>query len=120
QIVAVDAPPVGAVAEPVTTSATYDAWGRLATLTDPSGATTSVERDGAGRVVARVDPLGARDSYAYDAVGNLVGHTDRRGVASTFAYDALGRQVRADYGVGVGGQAESTISYAYDLASRRV
>jgi len=94
---------------------TYDAAGRIATLTDRSGNVTTIARNGAGAVTAIVgpygqstpigldangyvasitDPAGGTSSMIYTADGLLTQFTDPRGSASQITYTATGEMVR--------------------------
>jgi RHS repeat-associated protein len=93
----------------------YDAQGRLISITDGDGNITSIERDALGNPTAIVAPFGQRTELALDANGylasvrNPAGETyrmtytadglltefkDPRGHASTMAYDDLGRLLK--------------------------
>lgn len=96
----------------ITHSFTYDAAGRIATITDGDGNLTTVERDGSGNVTGILSPFTQRTvlnldsngylasatnpakettSMAYTADGLLTAFTNPRGFSSQIAYDALGR-----------------------------
>jgi len=64
----------------------YDAAGRLASLTGPEGDLTTYTRDAVGRVVQRQTPSGLT-TFGYDANGNLTAQILPNGVASSYAYD---------------------------------
>ncbi|WP_406384088.1 DUF6531 domain-containing protein [Streptomyces sp. NBC_00117] len=69
---------------------TYDAAGRIASLTSATS-TLSVERDVIGRVVAEtVD--GRTTRFAYDAVGRRVSRTTPSGAVTHYSYDAVGNR----------------------------
>lgn len=68
-----------------TVTATYDAHGNLATLTDypdpvaqPAGRTTTFGYDAAGNLTASTDPRSERTQYTYDALGRVQTVTDAR------------------------------------------
>ncbi|WP_435212528.1 RHS repeat-associated core domain-containing protein [Streptomyces sp. bgisy034] len=97
-----------------TTVLGYDANGNLTTLTDARGNTTTWAYDDADRPETATDPLGAQAVFEYDAAGFLTKATSRSGTSATADYDLLGRPTTTKYGVGTSGQAESTVTYAYD------
>ncbi len=95
---------------------TYDAAGRLATVTDGDNNATTIERDADGRPKVIVGPFGQRTmlelnpdgflkravspagetmGFAYTPQGLLTGVTQPGGQTSSYAYDALGRLIRA-------------------------
>jgi len=78
-----------------TTSAVYDAFGRMIQTTDANNKVRSTTYDRAGRVKEVFDALGNKTTYGYDARGNTVSITNRMtpGKATTFAYSAFNRQV---------------------------
>ncbi|MCY7418534.1 MAG: hypothetical protein LH650_08575, partial [Chloroflexi bacterium] len=90
-----------------TVLASYDAAGRLISVTDPTGNTTEFEWDALDRSVGRVDALGGRTTWKYDPDGNLVSVTDPLGNTTTYTYsdlqwlatktDPLGRNETYDY-----------------------
>lgn len=126
----------GTGAEASTTSRvlSYDALGRLATASHPSG-TQLFSYDGWGNRTGSKGPAG--DSTAtFDAVGQLTNRTDAAGsvsfdwspggrltsmknnnqLSSTFAYDAAG--LLANRTNGGGTAAATTSSYAHDATGR--
>ncbi|MEW2634830.1 LamG-like jellyroll fold domain-containing protein [Streptomyces sp. NPDC048389] len=65
---------------PRTTTMTYDAYGRMATRTDPGGETVSFEYDVYGNKVKETDPDGTVNTYTFDGEGrplttNLLNYT---------------------------------------------
>ena len=72
-----------------TTSLTWDALGRPATMTDALGNSASFEWNAAGRLLAQVFPDGRRVEMAYDANGNVVSLTPPGGAAHGFAYTPI-------------------------------
>lgn len=102
-------------------SFTYDAAGRLASVTDGDGNVTTIERDGSGNPTAIVAPFGQRTTLsldtngylasvtnpagepvqlAYTADGLLTSFTDPRSNTSRMTYDALGRFIRDEDAAG--------------------
>ena len=109
--------------------ATYDAFGRVATSTDRTGATTTYAYDTLGHVVTVTDALGNGQSSTYDAFGRVHTSTDARGDVTTYAYNDALRSVAVTTAEGITttttanaeGQVHSitdgagnTTSYAYD------
>jgi RHS repeat-associated protein len=91
---------------------TYDAAGRLASVTDRNGNVTTVQRDGVGNPIAIVGPCGQRTvltvsasgylesatspsgataQMTYTSDGLLTGVTNPRGQATQYTYDSNGR-----------------------------
>lgn len=62
-----------------TTSYGYDELDNLISRTDPRNNTTSYGYDAVGRVIETVDPLGRRITHAYDPEGNLTETVTARG-----------------------------------------
>jgi RHS repeat-associated protein len=95
---------------------TYDAGGRLTTVTDGDNNATTIEHDGNGHPTAIVGPFGQRTilelnadgflerlvspageamTLTYTPEGLLTSVTHPGGQTSTYAYDAIGRLIRA-------------------------
>lgn len=85
-----------------TTSYTYDAFGRVATLTDPAGAVTTTEYDGFGQPIRRIDAEDNEFTYTYTTARHQLATTTVRGftgdggaprevVLESRAYDPAGR-----------------------------
>ena len=55
-----------------TTTNTYDAYGDLASVTDPQGNVTKYTYDALGDRVTAANPAGVTTTYAYDATGKLL------------------------------------------------
>ena len=77
----------------VTNTYSYDALGRLVSVTDGRGNTTHTEYNAFGQQSASVDALSNRTSYAYDQFGRLVSVTNALGVKTVVEYDLRGRKV---------------------------
>jgi YD repeat-containing protein len=99
---------------------TYDARGRLATITQGSGAesrTTTFSYNAAGFVSSVTDALGRRIGFAYDGAGRMLSQTLADGRAISFAYDAYGN---ATHTYTANGELQSrtdpsgTTTYTYD------
>ncbi|HND60305.1 MAG TPA: RHS repeat-associated core domain-containing protein [Opitutaceae bacterium] len=96
----------------LTTTATYDAAGNLATLVDPNGQVTKVtpgivvaanDRSGRGtlyrfdagyRLLSATDAAGGKTEYRYDAHGNVIEIIDPLLRSTRFGYDAQGNVVQ--------------------------
>ena len=101
-----------------TTTRTYDALNRLASVTDERGNTTTYEYDaGCGcsdRVTKVTDPLGHATVTAYDANGRRSSVTDANGHTTSFVYDVRGHVIETDYPDG------TSTHEAYDPRGRRI
>jgi RHS repeat-associated protein len=112
---------------------TYDAAGRVTTVTTAGGGRRLFEYDPAGRLVAVVDPLGGRTRYRWsevdtivetinplggvtarrhDEVGRVLEERDPLGRVQRWAYDAAGRMISHADGSG------RTRTWTYDRAGR--
>ena len=93
-------------------NATWDGFGRLATVTDGVGNTVTYTYDNADRITkVHNSAAGTTDvSYTYDALGRLTKRVDGVGT-TTYGYDDLGHLTSTSNSYGGG-----TISYTYDLA----
>jgi RHS repeat-associated protein len=98
-----------------TTSYTYDAAERIASLADPAGGTFTYSYDAAGRQVGLTRPNGITDTTTYDPAGNM-----------TTLHSMLGQTLvhEADYTYNPAGLQASltttagTTNYAYDTANQ--
>ncbi|HLH56401.1 MAG TPA: hypothetical protein VKY92_22630, partial [Verrucomicrobiae bacterium] len=72
---------------------TYDAFGRIRTLTDVSGYVVILDYDNLNRVTRVTYPDATFDQYSYNFL-DCVAYQDRAGRLSSFAYDNL-RQLRS-------------------------
>lgn len=97
----------------VTTYITYDANGRLLSLTDPNGLVISLAYDSRGRLTQKTVG-GNTTTYSYDAAGNLLKVTQPTGVAISYTYDAAHRLT--DITDGLGGK----IHYTLDAMDNRI
>ena len=89
----------------VASSSSYDASGRVISVTRPGGAVTKTTYDGSGNVATLTDARGAVTRFGYDAAGHLltttvVGYVDpvvkaapRDVVVERLGYDGAGRVV---------------------------
>ena len=73
------------------TTLTYDADGRLATITAPLALTTSFGHDADGHLTTTTSPDGRVIGYGYDSNGNLTSVTPPGKSAHTFAYNAVNK-----------------------------
>ena len=87
---------------------TYDAHHNLLTATNAQG-TTTITYDAADRVASIGYPNGLGLSYAYDAAGRRTRMTDQAGYAVIYAFDAAGRLASVKDGSGL-----ALVTYAND------
>ncbi len=80
---------------PLTTTYTYDDWGRLTEVTDPSGGVTLYEFDLDGRPVEVAHANGTTTSYDYDTAGHTIdlAHADSSGTLLGWSYDWQGSEL---------------------------
>jgi len=101
----------------VTTFNSYDAAGRLLSVTDPRGVVTTYTYSTRGWVtgVTETPPVGAArtTTYTYDKVGQLITATLPGGLALTFVYDAAHDLKSVTDSLG------NQIVYAYDSRGNR-
>jgi YD repeat-containing protein len=90
-------------------SSSYDTQDRLSTATDIRGLTSSISYDVYGRVASRFTPdstvssVGVQVNYQYDAAGRLTQSTEQaNGLSKTVehTYDAFGRQIESRISTG--------------------
>lgn len=79
----------GSGADARTYTSLYDAQNRLIGLTDPLSRTVSYSYDAAGRLARTAHPGGSTVAFAYDANGNLSAISPPERAASTFDYTAV-------------------------------
>ncbi len=125
----------------LTTTATYDAAGNLATLVDPTGQVTKVlpgitvaasDRSGRGlvyrfdagyRLLSTVGGAGEKTEYRYDARGNLIEIIDPLQRSTRIEYDAQGNAVTVTDPVGLVSRFEydlrNNLTAAADPLGRR-
>ena len=94
-----------------TTTRTYDALGRLWTVTYADGGKVTYTYDAGNRVTSQVDTVGGTINRVYDLLDRLTSETTAQGSVS-YTYDADSRRT----GMTVSGQAP--VTYAYDIADR--
>jgi len=125
--------------EDVISSATYDAWGRTISTTDPDGVgatttyatnmtdvastadgvgnVTTYAYDPAGRRTSVTSPLGEMTTTAYDLAGHAVSVTDPNGIQNTSTYThglLVSSVANSVSGGGTSGTANLTTNYTYD------
>ncbi|WP_438003268.1 PAAR-like domain-containing protein [Sorangium sp. So ce321] len=76
-----------------TERSTYDAMGRLASLTDAMGRSFSLKRREDGAILEVRDPAGARYTFDVGADGQMLERTDPLGAKTRYEYDKRGRVV---------------------------
>jgi RHS repeat-associated protein len=94
----------------------YDAAGRLASVTDPDSNVTSYHYDSANRLDYSTDPRGKTVNYSYYDDNKLKSITDELNQLRTFTYDAANRLLTEQWKNGA--QVLYTATYAYDSANR--
>jgi RHS repeat-associated protein len=96
----------------------YDAMSRLSSITDARGKQTTFHYDAFGRVDQVTYPGSpvAVERFTYFPTGRVKTRTDRKGVVTTYTYDELGRLSQRSPSDGSGTFA----SFNYDLADRVV
>ena len=99
-------------------SFTYDAAGRLASLTLPPGS-ISYQYDLAGRLAKVSDWLGDFAIYKYDAAGLVTGVSISAGPVTAYQYDTAGN-LRALIGAGTDGAVIAGYRYTLDPNGNRV
>jgi len=75
----------------ISTQNLYDAFGRVASVTDGNGNTTRYDYDKRGLVTTTTDALNQQHITTYDAFGRSLTQTDVRGNTTIYSYDDAGR-----------------------------
>ncbi len=91
------------LAEPVTTSFTYDSDNNVTSITNALGNTTTFIFDLAGNLIRVTNALGDSSSFAYDSQGRQAIFTDFNGNKTVFTYDdsqSTNQPVRITYAGG--------------------
>jgi YD repeat-containing protein len=91
----------GAGRKNIATSATYDAFGRLATSTDGNGNERKVDYDRMGHVVRTTDSLNRSQQTAYDVFGRVVTQTDALLRQTKYTYNAANHSMTLETPEGV-------------------
>ncbi|HTT40226.1 MAG TPA: DUF6531 domain-containing protein, partial [Burkholderiales bacterium] len=87
----------------------YDANGRLVSITNRAGLRQTLSYDGTGHVISVQDPVGRTLSFTYDWFGRIATVTDPAGGVYSYTYDdSLFSLVSVTYPDG------SVVSYVYD------
>ncbi|MDR1764057.1 MAG: FG-GAP-like repeat-containing protein, partial [Dysgonamonadaceae bacterium] len=107
-----DGQPTSIVApDNVTTSFTYDSYGRQLKIIDPSAGTRTYTYDAAGNIASEKNANGKTITYAYDAYNRLTTKTSPE-FTTTYVYDAYGRQTSESSTNGC------SVAYTYDAYGR--
>jgi YD repeat-containing protein len=77
-------------------SFTYNAQGNVTqkgikTYTSTTNLTTSYSYDSYGRITSETNPLGFTTSYTYNTAGRLASEVNHKGQSRTYSYDSFGR-----------------------------
>lgn len=119
----------------ISTSATYDVFGRKLTETGENGATTFYRYNAYGSPVEIIYPNGSKELFSYEKDGSLASKTGRDGLTIQYKYDCLGRILSKTYGdnlaqesfvyssFGLLSETDKegfTKSYSYDGAGRKI
>lgn len=124
------APTPSALSPSLTETRTYNAQGKLVTVTDASGNTTRTDYDAFGRVIARTDALDRTTRYSYDVKKGAAGCTACNassmptivtlpsGRKTQRVYDADKRLIEETTAYGTPNAA--TTKHQYDLAGNLV
>lgn len=92
------------------TSYSYDALGRIISVTDAAGHTTTYDYDTFGNIIRITDPTGTTETYTWNqSTGFLAGYTDRAGRDYEYNTDVLGRLTLLRYVRIIEGEDESTL-----------
>ncbi len=86
----IDCPAPGAPSVPHTTETTYDAKGRVASISDPNAHVTTYQYDGNGNRTRVTDPSGHSTNSAFDLDGRHTSTTDANGAVTSTAFDGNG------------------------------
>jgi len=101
-------------ADDPTTTYGFDAAGRLATKTLPTGSTWTYAHDASSRLVSVTDPLLRTWTYTRDLAGRIVAIAHPGNLEVTLTRDAFGRLIEREF---PGGRLET---FGYDAASGRL
>jgi RHS repeat-associated protein len=94
----------------------YDAAGRMLSLTDPVSNTTTWQYDALGRVTFETNQLNKTRTFTYDTAGNLTERVDRLGRKIEYVYDNLDRNTAEKWYTGT--TLVRTLSFTFDAASQ--
>ncbi len=93
---------------------TYDAKGKVTSVTDPAGSTSSTEYNELGKKAAEIDKLGRRTEYVYDDRGNNTEKIYADGTTETYTFDANGNRTSST------DRSGKTTFYEYDPQIDRI
>lgn len=96
----------------------FDANGNEIAVIDPAGRRTTSTYDAADRLIEKTYPDGTSERYTYDFRDNPLTETDRAGRVTEYTYDLAGQLIRVTTAAGTAD--ESTTTYAYDDAGRKI
>jgi RHS repeat-associated protein len=99
-----------------TTTFGYDPQGNLATVTDPSGQTTQFSYDADGQLLSEIQPGNSTVGFGYDADGNVTSVTPPGQPSHTFTYTP--GDLVASYTPPVVGTEQDHTQYLYDNENR--
>lgn len=98
-------------------TASYDAFGRVLVSRDPRGLESRSEYDTLGRMTMRQDADTGITHYTYDINGHLLTKTDANGTVQRYGYDTLGRLAsRSDTPASAQVHKAPDVFYHYDAA----
>lgn len=92
-----------------TTLYSYDALGRMLSITDAAGKVRSYSYDQAGNKLTDNDPNQGTWTYSYNALGQLLSQTDAKNQTTRISYDVLGRITKRE-------AADFNSQWTYDTA----
>jgi RHS repeat-associated protein len=95
-----------------TSTISYDAAGRVISITDALGHETTTTYDDADNILAVTDPLGHTYSYTYDSFHNKLTKTDPKGFAIRYTYNLNGKLQTLTNAL------DETTTYEYDGEDR--
>ena len=103
----------------------YDVVGNLASLTDPVYNTTRWSYDDQNRLTEETNASGDTRYYSYNTEGDLARYVDRNGGVRVYQYDSAHRVVSETWYASVtdadaAQNAQNVIEYAYDAVGRLV
>ncbi|MDZ4199186.1 MAG: LamG-like jellyroll fold domain-containing protein [Kiritimatiellia bacterium] len=102
-----------------TVNYSYDAAGRLATITYPDGKVLTHTYDLMGRLTRQTDWADRQVNYTYDKMNRLATRSYPNGIVQTNSYDNVGRLTRLAHETAPG-NALIALDYAYDRNGNKV
>ena len=98
-------------------SYTYDALGRVLSVTDELGNTTRMTYDAAGNLISTTDATGVvTETATYDSMGRVNTMKDALGMTTTYTYDTMGNLLQAVRTLNADNSRKT--AYAYDTFGR--